>query len=174
MALRKNVGSLLGSGFGLSALKKCIIRRNSQTSKDVDCNVDTVVLFLVVMSPDQKIMRHCKRFPLCLSVQRLSIMYYDDIVSTTELVYNLILGSNCNHSTSKAEIWYSCALAVLCTQCAAIPEATSVIRCGLRRSVDIKALSTHKITATAHQHAAKRQRYTSTLLLVCYCYYRYY
>ena len=91
-------------------------------------------------------------------------VYCDDFVSTTELVYNLMLGSNCNDSMSKAGLWYACALAVLCIQFAATAETAAIIRCGLRGSVDIKALSTLKATATAHQHGATRQgcRHTST------------
>ena len=88
--------------------------------------------------------------------------YCDDFVSTTELVYNLMLGSNCNDSMSKAGLWYACALAVLCIQFAATAETAAIIRCGLRGSVDIKALSTHKVPATAHQHGATRQKYWHT------------
>ena len=61
----------------------------------------TLLFFvLVVMSPDRNLMRALQKVsavPLGTTSE-----YYDDIVSTTELVYNLILGSNCNHRTSKA------------------------------------------------------------------------
>ena len=110
----------------------------------MDCNVDSVVL--VVTVPGQIVGGHSKKLsavPLGTTSE-----YCEDIVSTTELLTATIV-------CQKLEC--DCALAMLCVQCAATAEAATIIRCGLRGSVDINASSAHVVTATAHQHAATRQ-----------------
>ena len=67
----------------------------------MDRNVGSALYALVVMFLDQ----HCS---VCAAKNGSAVplgttsVYCDDFVSTTELVYNLMLGSNCNDSMSKA------------------------------------------------------------------------
>ena len=98
-------------------------------------------------------------------------VYYEDIVSTTELIYNLMLGSDCNYSKPKAELWYARALAVVCIPCTATAETTAVIRCGLRGSVDSRYQSfeynTHGHShGTLYSACSRKNKGTCRLLLV--------
>ena len=103
-----------------------------------------------------------KMVPLCLSVQPLCIVMILCQQQSWFTIWCWVLTATiaCQKLGCDMLVPSRC----FAYQFAATAETAAIIRCGLRGSVDIKALSTLKATATAHQHGATRQgcRHTST------------